>query len=186
MQTKRHRSAENHRRLHDACRHITHAACMVMFVAVVAMQADDRSIQSDELCTSELDREMLALHNALRAEVKLPPLRWSHILAKHSQNWANILLADNRCAHNPESPYGENILATGIGSTPVKAFNQWASELSDYLYRTNSCRGTCGHYTQIVWRDTVKVGCAVARGERSEIWVCSYDPPGNFRNEWPY
>jgi len=44
----------------------------------------------------------------------------------------------------------------------------------------------CGHYTQIVWRDTKQVGCGVARDNRREIWVCNYDPPGNWVGHRPY
>jgi hypothetical protein len=44
----------------------------------------------------------------------------------------------------------------------------------------------CGHYTQIVWRNTKSVGCAVARGKGVEVWVCNYDPPGNYAGQRPY
>lgn len=41
-----------------------------------------------------------------------------------------------------------------------------------------------GHLTQIVWKQTKKVGCAIARcpiGEMDGYFaVCNYDPPGKF------
>ena len=43
-----------------------------------------------------------------------------------------------------------------------------------------------GHYTQIVWRSTVEVGCAVARSGLHEVWVCRYSPPGNVVGQRPY
>jgi pathogenesis-related protein 1 len=129
---------------------------------------------------------MLRAHNKVRTESGLPPLQWSGTLAALSQKWANSLIANNRTAHNAKSPYGENILATGLGSTPSSVVAEWASESQDYTYRSNTCNGDCGHYTQLVWRSTRRVGCAMARNAHREIWVCSYDPPGNFRGEWPY
>jgi PadR family transcriptional regulator len=49
-----------------------------------------------------------------------------------------------------------------------------------------SCRGVCGHYTQIVWSNTREVGCGVARDSNREVWVCNYNPPGNWIGERPY
>jgi uncharacterized protein YkwD len=129
---------------------------------------------------------MLAVHNAVREELELPPLKWSNELATYSRRWANTLQATNRSIHNPDSPFGENIFITGEGATASLVVRQWASESRNYNYRTNSCSGDCGHYTQIVWRDTQRIGCAVAHNARRTVWVCSYDPPGNYRNEWPY
>jgi pathogenesis-related protein 1 len=162
------------------------AGLMLLIVGTAGAQSRKIRNQLSAGLTGELAQEMLDLHNAIRAETNLPPLQWSSRLAEYSQAWANTLLAKNLSMHNPNSPYGENIFINGPGSTPSQVIEQWASELTDYSYRTNSCKSDCGHYVQIVWRDSAKVGCAVARGENREIWVCSYDPPGNYRNEWPY
>ena len=44
----------------------------------------------------------------------------------------------------------------------------------------------CGHYTQIVWETTQKVGCAKIQCDGFDLWVCNYDPPGNWVGEKPY
>ena len=44
----------------------------------------------------------------------------------------------------------------------------------DYV---DCCSHECGHYTQIIWRET-KVGCAVSKLGIKQIWVCQYNPPG--------
>ncbi len=44
----------------------------------------------------------------------------------------------------------------------------------------------CGHYTQIVWRGTTTLGCAVARSSFREVWVCEYSPAGNIVGQRPY
>ncbi|KAK2998900.1 hypothetical protein RJ639_023346, partial [Escallonia herrerae] len=39
----------------------------------------------------------------------------------------------------------------------------------------------CGHYTQVVWRNSVRLGCA--RVQSNSGWwfiACNYDPPGNY------
>jgi uncharacterized protein YkwD len=132
-------------------------------------------------------RQMLSAHNAVRSRVALPPLAWSDKLAAVAQDWADTLMARRTFSHRPNSPYGENLFEVrGASASPGDVVQAWASEAGDYDYPANRCRGTCGHYTQIVWRNTREVGCAVARSQRQEIWVCNYDPPGNYVGQRPY
>lgn len=137
--------------------------------------------------TPAIGRKMLDAHNAVRARVGVPPLVWSPELAKVAQDWADTLLAKNQFAHRPKTEYGENLFAvSGARATPESAFAAWAEEEPNYRHANNSCRGVCGHYTQIVWASTRKLGCAVARGPRREVWVCNYDPAGNYVGQPPY
>ena len=136
---------------------------------------------------SALSRNIVAAHNLVRAHVEAPPLVWSGRLAALAQDWANTLLARKQFFHRPNGTHGENLFEiTGAAASPTQVVNEWAVESRNYNYNTNGCRGVCGHYTQIVWRDTKEVGCAVARGGGREIWVCNYDPPGNWVGKRPY
>ncbi len=136
---------------------------------------------------SSLAPDMLAVHNIMRARVGVPPLAWSNRLAARSQEWADTLVARKQFIHRPDSAYGENLFEiTGVAASPAQVVNAWAAESRNYKYNSNRCSGMCGHYTQIVWRDTKEVGCAVARGGRREVWVCNYDPPGNWAGKRPY
>ncbi len=141
---------------------------------------------------SPLETEMLAAHNAVRKTVGGPPLVWSDRLAAVAQEWANTLVEHNEFKHRPHSMFGENLFeirGPRAHASPSQVVQSWASESRDYDYRTNQCLHgprSCGHYTQIVWSTTKQVGCAVARGERREIWVCDYDPPGNWVGSRPY
>jgi pathogenesis-related protein 1 len=130
---------------------------------------------------------MLAAHNAVRLRVGMAPLAWSSVLAASAQEWANVLLARRQFVHRPNSTYGQNLYEiTGATASPAKVVNVWAWESRNYDYSSNRCRGVCGHYTQIVWGDTKEVGCAVARGRGREVWVCDYNPPGNWIGKRPY
>lgn len=136
---------------------------------------------------ASLARDMLAAHNAVRARAGRAPLAWSDKLAATSQDWADTLLARGQFAHRPNSSYGENLFElSGTNASPADVVNAWAAESRNYDYSSNRCRGVCGHYTQIVWGDTKEVGCAVARGGGREVWVCNYDPPGNWVGERPW
>jgi hypothetical protein len=71
---------------------------------------------------------------------------------------------------------------------------RWAAEADHFDYAANRCSGVCGHYTQLVWRGTTSVGCAIQKCTSgspfsSGTWyfaVCDYSPPGNFVGERPY
>jgi uncharacterized protein YkwD len=130
---------------------------------------------------------MIRAHNAVRSRSKLPPLVWSDKVAAMAQQWAEALLARNQFTHRPNSAYGENPFEiNGALASPARVVGDWASEVRNYDYRTNSCKSVCGHYTQIIWRDTKELGCGVARNARREIWVCDYDPPGNWVGRRPF
>ena len=132
-------------------------------------------------------REMLSAHNDVRSEFRIRALEWSDKLARVAQDWADTLLARGRFFHRPKGLYGENLFEVVYGrASPKEVVESWASERSDYDYRSNLCHGVCGHFTQIVWRSTRLVGCAVARNATREIWVCNYDPPGNVIGQRPY
>jgi hypothetical protein len=130
----------------------------------------------------------------------LLPFTWSVAAETVAQNWA----AQCNFSHNANrGPFGENIYAGGSESTPVAvtgtdAVNSWAGEAANYTYSTNSCAAgdTCGHYTQLVWRNTTAIGCAIQQcttnspfGAPFNDWVfevCDFSPPGNFVGQSPY
>ena len=135
-----------------------------------------------------------AAHNAVRAQVDPAPatpltsMTWSGSAAATAQDWANQCNFD----HNPNrGNFGENIAFFSGDGSALQAVDLWSGEASHYDYDSNSCAGAqCGHYTQIVWADTTKLGCGVATcnmlGGSGQLVVCDYDPPGNFIGERPY
>jgi uncharacterized protein YkwD len=130
---------------------------------------------------------MVKAHNAIRDSMNLPLLVWSDKIAAIAQQWADRLVMRNEFIHRPKSVYGENMFKIiGSPTSAARVVRAWASEASDYDYSSNRCKRMCGHYTQLIWRDTKEVGCGVARRGRTEIWVCDYSPPGNWVGQRPY
>lgn len=138
-----------------------------------------------------LAREFLKLHNTARGHAKLPPFYWDVKLEEYARQYASER-ANGDCADMVHSmgPYGENLF-WGKGSSwkPRDAVKKWIKEHKFYDQESNACKHgrTCGHYTQVVWRDSTRLGCAVARCKNDDTFtVCSYDPPGNYLGERPY
>ncbi|MBN9660380.1 MAG: SCP-like extracellular [Acidobacteria bacterium] len=139
--------------------------------------------------TESIARPILAAHNAIRARVGVPPLEWSTQLESLAREWSRSLASNGQFRHRPSGKYGENLFEIqGDRATPQFVVGNWASEAKDYNLSSNTCRrgAQCGHYTQVVWRNTTQVGCAVARRGQREVWVCYYNPPGNWVGEKPY
>ncbi|MBW2461659.1 MAG: Fis family transcriptional regulator [Deltaproteobacteria bacterium] len=140
-----------------------------------------------------------AAHNTVRAATGggVAPLTWDDGLAATAQAWADNL-ASRGCdpQHSMGSGYGENLAAFGgTTGTAQGVVDAWVSERDCYTYGTfmgtDQCvgcerSGGCGHYTQVVWANSRRLGCGMATCDGAAVWVCRYDPPGNVLTQEPY
>ncbi|KAJ6716447.1 CYSTEINE-RICH SECRETORY PROTEIN-RELATED [Salix koriyanagi] len=134
-----------------------------------------------------LPQDYLNAHNAARSQVSVANIIWDSTVAAYALNYANSRISDCNLVHS-NGPYGEN-LAKGSGSfTGTAAVNLWVAEKPHYDYASNSCvGGQCLHYTQVVWRNSVRVGCARVQCTNGWWFIsCNYDPPGNYIGQRPY
>ncbi|XP_010039218.1 pathogenesis-related protein 1A [Eucalyptus grandis] len=134
-------------------------------------------------------REFVEAHNKVRLGHGEPLLKWDKNLAKYSRRFASKRAADCKMIHS-YGPYGENIFWGAKAEwSPSQVVDSWVSEKQFYDPTHNSCTPgeMCGHYTQVVWRDTARVGCAWIPCLNGGMYaICSYDPPGNYVNESPF
>ena len=128
---------------------------------------------------------LLAQHNGYRAKHCVPRLSWSNQLAAEAQGWANGCKADGdgKFLHSATSD-GES-LAWGKGLSASGAVDFWYSEINNYDFDAPRVDASTGHFTQLVWRDSSQVGCAVNVCGSRNYWVCRYSPPGNFNVDSP-
>ncbi|KAJ2975077.1 hypothetical protein NQ176_g5721 [Zarea fungicola] len=101
--------------------------------------------------------------------------------------------------------YGQNLasfgasgdlgtLSNAVGDAIAK---QWYDEVKNYNFYGQSDPppgvdfNGIGHYTQMVWKSTQKVGCCTVKcpagtvlGLPSLYTVCNYSPPGNFQGQY--
>lgn len=114
-------------------------------------------------------------------------------------------------AHSGLSGVGENLfVGTTIATTWTleNAINDWAYEARIVSFPNGAeavgcndgssgatCRARIGHYTQMMWKSTTQVGCAVQScpsgvknfsSKQSQLIVCHYSPQGNYYNGTDY
>ncbi|XP_028614871.1 GLIPR1-like protein 1 [Grammomys surdaster] len=145
----------------------------------------------------------LDIHNELRRKVQPPAsdmnhLTWDKSLAKLAKSWTR----ECKFSHNPcvSKRYGclqeydfigENIYMGPLDTRPEDVVTAWYNETIDYNYEKNTCNKTCGHYTQVVWANTFKIGCAVSNcpnlmKQTAGLFACNYAPAGNIKGFRPY
>ena len=160
---------------------------------------------ADSMLDPAQQQTLVATHDRWRAEVGVAGVRWSASLGTAAQQWADHLAQSNGCnmRHATRSTLGdtgENLYWAGPVRwsdgrreaqtiEPAQVVDSWGSEKRDYDATSNRCAPgkVCGHYTQIVWRDSQEIGCAMAQcSDFSQVWVCRYSPAGNYVGRRPY
>ncbi|CAM9700083.1 unnamed protein product [Lampetra fluviatilis] len=156
-------------------------------------------------------RALTEYHNRLRASVHpqaadMEHMSWDWKLAEMAEAWAKQC----KWGHGPSDEIdaiGQN-LAVYVGSDRPLAYHvqAWFDEEEWYQYPEekecspecpHTCRGPiCTHYTQLVWAESSRVGCAAHTCLDISVWdsvwpyalylVCNYSPKGNWIGEAPY
>jgi hypothetical protein len=146
----------------------------------------------------DLDTLLLAAHNRERAMVGVPAMHWDAGLAADAREWAAELAATGQFEHFDEvsddpDAQGENLwMGTRGAFSPETMVGHWAGEKKDFVQGTfpaNSRTGNLedvGHYTQMVWRDTRSMGCAIVPNAEDDYLVCRYAASGNVVGEQPF
>ncbi len=165
----------------------------------------DASAPASDSGSSPDESAWLDPMNQARAAVMAnePPLTWNPIAAQVALNYAMKCNYEHNANRNSDytalggsGGLGENIAAGAPSLTIASANSGWIGEDANYDYTSNTCNTgammnlECGHYTQIVWKTTTSVGCALVTcttnspfpAQYGTSWgfaVCDYAPPGN-------
>ena len=145
---------------------------------------------------TSFDERVLAAHNRERDRQGVAPLRWNPDLAIGARAWASYLARTGQFKHSPDEvgvmPLGENIWGgTPRAFQPEAMVGLWLAEKRNYrtgIFPENSRTGNVedvSHYTQLIWRRSGEVGCALAHGRAEDILVCRYNESGNVVGEPP-
>ncbi|WP_280477572.1 CAP family protein [Nocardia asiatica] len=143
--------------------------------------------------TDAFQRDCLHAHNGYRKRHAAPALVTDPALVAFAKKRANKLATTEIFAHDAGN-YGENLAWnwSSAGAAPVACaapVKNWYDEVKDVTWddpERNWSR--TGHFTQVVWRGTTKLGCAQAgaiNGKKGGTYtVCNYDPAGNMMGDF--
>jgi hypothetical protein len=136
-----------------------------------------------------IPERLLAAHNLYRAQVGVPPLLWDAELAAGAAQYGPSLAAQRSLVHSPRATrpgIAENLWMGSAGAyTPEAMVASWGEERDQFrpgIFPNVSTTGNwldVSHYTQMIWRGTTKVGCAVHRSGGWDYLICRYTPKGN-------
>lgn len=140
---------------------------------------------------------MLDMHNEERDSLGLAPLEWDDALASDARAYARTMARTGVFAHSNRAsrsvPSGENLW---MGTRGLYDYEVMVGGFLDEkrLFRrggrlpnisTTGRWQDVAHYTQIIWRTTRKLGCALGEGAGNDYLVCRYFPAGNAFGQGP-
>ena len=148
---------------------------------------------TNTLMHSTVTTEMLQLHNRHRARHCAGPLTISPQLNQIAQSYAEQLAATSKFEHSGnrlgKEALGENLYMQWISRGRVNvsakaAVKSWYDEIALHDFKRPVFSAETGHFTQMVWKDTKKMGVGVALSpDKREVYVVTnYYPAGNIVN----
>lgn len=142
-----------------------------------------------------------ARHNYFRHIFQAPPIEWDDSVANAAQTFTDSAAVLAACPgqggtfqHNTDGgKYGQNFAGSSftypnqtIGETAV---DLWMLEEKHYNFQDPGFSDSTGHFTQVVWIGSTKLGCGYRKcptynGLTLQFVICNYLPPGNVIGEF--
>lgn len=142
---------------------------------------NDEDVSSGNEFT-KFQEECLLKHNQLRLKHGVGPLKLSKDLSNYAQEWADHLIQANVLKHRSNNSFGENLYMKGSSNLQInggEAVDSWYNEIAHYSFANPGFKSGTGHFTQVVWKDSKRLGVGVAIKNNRCFVVANYDPPGN-------
>lgn len=165
------------------------ASCAASLAAMFGVLCGTSAAAQTPELARQFPARMLAAHNAARAQVGAPPVVWDDDLGKAAAAYALRLALTNTFQHSDRLARrgtGENLWMGTRGAYNFEAMvGGWTSErrwFAPGIFPAVSRSGNwedVGHYTQMVWPTTTRIGCALASNASADYLVCRYSPAGN-------
>ncbi|KAF6113301.1 cysteine rich secretory protein 2 [Phyllostomus discolor] len=167
---------------------------VVVFLTAVllpSLPAEKKDPAFSSLLTSQaqIQREIVNKHNELRKSVSPPAsnmlkMEWSTEATANAQKWANkcTLQHSNAEDRKTSTKCGENLFMSTDPTAWSNAIQNWYDESQNFVYGVGpkSSSAVVGHYTQVVWYSSYRVGCGVAfcpnQDSLKYYYVCQYCP----------
>jgi len=130
---------------------------------------------------------ILSEHNFYRNVVGSSNLQWSDDLEFKAVEIVNQIV-NNPIFYSYNLSYGMNIYRSVEKPSPADIVRKWADEQKYYTGESITKKNLMifQHYTQIIWKQTISVGCAMNKTKGGTyIVICVYNPKGNSIGQKP-
>ncbi|OAA70289.1 Allergen V5/Tpx-1-related protein [Cordyceps fumosorosea ARSEF 2679] len=154
----------------------TSAVTKTAVLALVAVGA----VSSAPLETRDRDdfkNKMLEGTNWYRSQHGAKALSWDQDLEDYAANYARACLKQHS-----RGPHGENLDWYSYWGSPASYVNDFGRERINFDFNNGGFDKSTGHFTQLVWKDTSRMGCAWADCSSWYNIVCEYERAGNIRS----
>ena len=131
----------------------------------------------------------LKKHNELRAHHGVKPLKISEDLNKIAQKFAEHLAEIKKIEHSYNiykgEELGENLFCCSGSEIQGDIMTMsWYDEINKYDFNNPGFISGTGHFTQIIWKDTIEVGFGFAKSSNNIYYgVANYYPAGNINTK---
>jgi hypothetical protein len=172
---------------------IAAAAAFAAFVAPAFAVERTAVAPSQGADGRSFNARLLLAQNAERRSLGLSALRWDPRLEAAATAYAAELAATDEWEHSSDESrpdQGENLwMGTRGGFTAEEMVGDWIAEKKMFRAGTFpdvSATGSwedVGHYTQIIWAGTDRIGCGLRSSPDYDYLVCRYAHAGNVMGE---
>ena len=188
----------------------TCTALTVVLTAIIASQLanlipinNNSALAQTTTDLNVLRNNALSKHNGYRATHRSAGMRIDVSANNTAQEWAKYLAANGLFQHSASSQRnsaGENLYVYYTTAPSIDyatlanaAVKSWYDEVKLYNYSSPGFSLATGHFTQVVWKSSTKLGCGTAKGTKTLngttfnafYVVCHYLPAGNVQGQFP-
>jgi len=139
----------------------------------------------------KFELEALLAHNKYRVRHGVCLLQLDRKLCTLAQKYADTLAETDTFQHSNDPVYGENLYWSwssdpGWELPGGEAVASWYGEKRGYDYAEEPVDAETGHFTQMVWAQTHRLGVGLAKSKTTGkyITVMKYDPAGNYTSKY--
>ena len=156
-------------------------ANLIFILILVVAKASDLNLE-------EIREEILENHNYHRRIHQVDDLERDSEIEAMAQAYSEKLANEiGDLVHSYVAGYGENLYycwsSSGICVSGEEASEEWYKEISKYNFDNPGYISGTGHFTQLVWKSSKKIGCGAACNSANKCYVtCNYSPQGNIIN----
>lgn len=149
----------------------------------------DSSVPDTDPALETFREQITDRHNYYRAQHQVGNLQRDSTLERIAQDAAKHMVEIDNFYFTTETYNGQYIgknLFWSWGSTPngISQADSWYNGISSYDFNNPGYTSGAGSFTQMVWKNSQKIGCGYSCSGSQCYGCCTYYPGGNYLNSF--